>query len=217
MRSLEVVHAVPPQTPALFAAGVDVAGFCMTFSRNEEIFGEDEPAEFAYKVVSGVVRTLRFLDDGRRLVVGFHMPGEVFGMELCPTHRTSAEAVGACEVMLVRRVALQKAAACDPAVGAGLWALTDQHLQCTQAHMMLLGRRTAAERVEAFLADMAERAPACDGVDLPMSRTDIADYLGLTIETVSRILSQMERENRINRATSRHVVLCDRRLLQAAA
>ncbi len=217
MQSLEVVHAAVPPQPAPFAAGVHAPGFCMTFSRNEEIFGEDEQAEFAYKVVSGVVRTLRFLDDGRRLIVGFHMPGEVFGMELCETHRTSAEAVGCCEVMLVRRVALQKAAAIDPAVGAGLWALTDQHLQRTQSHMMLLGRRTAAERVEAFLADMAERAPACDGVDLPMSRTDIADYLGLTIETVSRILSQMEREHRINRATSRHVVLCDRRLLQAAA
>ncbi|WP_269716795.1 helix-turn-helix domain-containing protein [Caulobacter sp. NIBR2454] len=202
---------------AELALGVFVPGFSMTFSRNEEIFGEEEAAEFVYKVLSGVVRTTRLLDDGRRQIVAFHMPGDVFGLEVGPTHRFSAEAVGCCELALVRRTVLDKTTQNDPAAWRAVWTLTALDLERMQDHMVLLGRKTAAEKVEAFLADMSARAPASDGVELPMSRTDIADYLGLTIETVSRILSQMEREHRIARATSRHVVLCDRRLLQAAA
>ena len=191
-------------------AGLNLPGFVMSFSRNEELFGEEEPADFVYRVISGAVRTTRLLSDGRRQVAAFHLPGDVFGLELGEAHRFSAEAVADCEIALIRRSAVERLAEWDGAAARRLWRLTARDLEQLQDHMVLLGRKSAVERVAAFLLEMAERAPAGDGLDLPMSRTDIADYLGLTIETVSRTLTQLERDGMIALPTSRHIVLHDR-------
>lgn len=190
------------------AEGVCVAGFVMRFSRNEEVFAEEEEADFVYKVISGAVRDVRILSDGRRQIGAFHLPGEVFGLECGETHLYSAEAVVESQVALVRRCALDKAAQADAGAARRLWGLTSADLMRLQEHMVLLGRKTAQERVAAFLASLAERQRAEGGVlDLPMSRSDIADHLGLTIETVSRTFTQLEREHAIALPSARRVQL----------
>jgi CRP/FNR family transcriptional regulator, nitrogen fixation regulation protein len=188
-------------------------GFVMAFARNEEIFGEEEDADFIYKVISGAVRTVRILSDGRRQIGAFHLAGEVFGVELGATHRFSAEAVGDCQIALIRRAAVNKAADQDMGAGRALWALAAHDLQRLQDHVLLLGRKCAAERVGAFLLDMAVRTGGEIAVELPMSRTDMADYLGLTIETVSRTLTQLERDGVIAMPTCRHIELRNRAAL----
>lgn len=190
-------------------------GFSMAFSRNEEIFGEEEPADFVYKVVRGAVRSTRFLSDGRRQITAFHLPGDVFGLEHGECHRFSAEALVDSEIILVRRTALARAAERDSAVAHELWVLTADELARLQDHMLVLSRKNAAERVATFLLKLASRCGSSD-VPLPMSRGDIADHLGLTTETVSRTMTQFERESVVELPSTRRVVLKDRGALLAA-
>ncbi|HLI68071.1 MAG TPA: helix-turn-helix domain-containing protein [Caulobacteraceae bacterium] len=192
------------------APGVALAGFVMRFERNEEVFAEEEDADFVYKVISGAVRDVRILADGRRQIGAFHMPGDVFGLECGEQHRYSAEAVVDCEIALVRRAALERAALRDGTTARKLWALTAGDLLKLQDHMLLLARKTARERVASFLMRMSGRAAAGDAFDLPMSRLDIADHLGLTIETVSRAFTQLERDHAIAMPAARRIVLNDR-------
>lgn len=194
-------------------AGLCLHGTRMRFDRNEEIFGEDEPAEYIYRVVSGAVRTMRFSSDGRRQILTFQLPGDVFGIETDDAHTFSAEAVCPTEVVLVRRSLLEKAAS-DDARAARRWLeLTCQDLRKAQEHALILGRKGAGERVAAFLLKFSDRFTRGQELDLPMSRADIADYLGLTIETVSRSFSEMERTATIDLPSSRHVVLRNRSAL----
>lgn len=185
----------------------------MAFGRNEEIYGEDEPADYVYRVVRGAVRAARYLEDGRRQVGAFHLPGDIFGYEGGEAHRFSAEAVIDTTVLIVRRAQLDRAMSQDPAAAHQLWILTQTRLAQLQDQLMVLGRMTASERVAAFLLDMAKRKCSSSEVDLPMSRHDIADYLGLTIETVSRIFSQLKRAQTIALNGSRNIVLRDRMAL----
>lgn len=183
------------------------------FERNAEIFGEDEPAEYIYRVVSGAVRTMRFSSDGRRQIMAFHLPGDIFGVETGEKHTLTAEAVTASEIVLVRRSLLERAADED-ARAARLWLeLTSRHLRNAHDHALILGRKGASERVAAFLLRFADRFTRGQELDLPMSRADIADYLGLTIETVSRAFTEMERQRAIALPTSRHVVVRNRSTL----
>jgi CRP/FNR family nitrogen fixation transcriptional regulator len=195
------------------APHVVTRGFVMVFGRNEEIFGQGEPADFVYKVAAGVVRTSRVLSDGRRQIAAFHFAGEVFGLEGGAEHELCAEAVTDCEIGLVKRPALERAADLDSAMARDLWALTVRDLKALRAHMLVLGRKGATERVAAFLLQMANRNGA-SRVALPMSRTDIADYLGLTIESVSRSFTQLEREGAIALPSARDVELRDRARLE---
>ncbi|MEO6339663.1 MAG: helix-turn-helix domain-containing protein [Caulobacteraceae bacterium] len=196
--------------------GLDLPGFTMTFARNEEIFGEEEPADFIYRVIEGVARTVRLLSDGRRQISSFHTAGDVFGMEWGEVHRFTAEAVTACKVAVIRRPALDRAVERDASAARTVLALTSRDLCDAQAHLLLLTRRSASERVCAFLLDLAARAGRGDLIDLPMSRLDIADYLGLTIETVSRSLTQLERDGVIGLPNCRQVVLRDRAAMAPA-
>lgn len=185
-------------------------GVQMTYARDEEIFGEGEPAGFVYRVLSGAVRTYRVLSDGRRQIGDFLLPGDMLGLEAGLDHRLSAESVGASVLMVVRRSSLATLAADDRAVAGQIWAMTVHNLQRAQDHMLLLGRQSACERVCAFLLDLAERLPDGPELELPMSRQDIADYLGLTIETVSRTFTQLQASGWIRLASLRRVVLSDR-------
>ena len=198
-----------------FAGGLNLPGFVMAFARNEEIFGEEEEADFVYKVISGAVRTVRILSDGRRQVAGFHLPGDVFGLELGPLHRFCAEALVDCQVALLRRSHVQRAASQEAGVAQALWAMAAGDLARLQDHMLLLARKTAAERVGAFLIEMAGRTGGGDVVEMAMSRTDMADYLGLTIETVSRAMTQFERDGAIALPSCRRVLIRDRAALAA--
>lgn len=185
---------------------VELIGAVMPFARNAEIYGENEPAEYLYKVVSGSVRTYRVLNDGRRQIGAFYLPGDFFGLEFGEEHSFSAEAIVECKVMVIKRSALLVVAGRSHDVARQLWTLTANELQRAQGHIMLL-IKTAQERVAGFLLEMAARTPSGNTIDLPMSRQDIADYLGLTIETVSRTLTQLENSAAIAVPTSRHIVL----------
>ncbi|MEI8277058.1 MAG: helix-turn-helix domain-containing protein [Hyphomicrobiales bacterium] len=195
---------VPP--PALLGESIELMGAAMPFARNGEIYGENEPAEYLYKVISGAVRTYKVLNDGRRQIGAFYLPGDIFGLEIGEVHSFSAEAIVECKVMLIKRSSVVALAGRSHDVANQLWTMTAKELQRAQAHIMLL-IKTAQERVAGFLLEMASRAPAGNTVELPMSRQDIADYLGLTIETVSRTLTQLENSAAISVPSSRRIVL----------
>jgi CRP/FNR family nitrogen fixation transcriptional regulator len=209
----ETSHVTTAGNVFNFADALALPGFSMRFDRDEEVFGEGESADFVYKVGSGGARSFRVLSDGRRQISGFHLPGDVFGMETGGEHRCSAEAIVNSEIALVRRSAVDRLADASPGAARQLWALACGDLDRLRDHMMLLGRKSAAERVCSFLLEMAVRAPAERGTELPMSRSDIADYLGLTIETVSRTLTQLERDRAISIESARRIVLHDRAAL----
>jgi CRP/FNR family nitrogen fixation transcriptional regulator len=188
---------------------IDLMGTCLRYERNAEIFGEDEPADYLYKVVGGAVRIAKLMSDGRRQISAFYLPGDVFGLEPHDVHSFSAEAVCESQLLIVKRSAFLAQATRDSEMVAQLLAQTMGHLQRAQEHMLLLGRKNAHERIAAFLLDMSKRLSRSGAVELPMSRQDIADYLGLTIETVSRTLTQMERDRMISMPVSRRIVLRD--------
>lgn len=189
-------------------------GATMSFARNSEIFGEDEPADYLYKVVNGCVRTYRILSDGRRQITGFYLPGEVFGLAFGADHTESAEAIADSKVVVLKRRALDAVADRDAAITRELFALTGRELRRVQDRTLLL-IESAQERVVGFLLEMAERLAAERTYELPMSRQDIADYLGLTIETVSRTLTALEGAAAIEVGGSRRIVLRNRAALAA--
>lgn len=207
------IEAAPAIEIVELAPNLRLRGMRMLFTRNEEIFGEGEPADYVYRVMSGAVRTMRFSQEGRRQILGFHLPGDVFGLESGETHSLTAEAVGHAEIALVRRAQMDKAVAEENAAARALLALTAQSLAKARDHALILGRKGAGERVAAFLLRLADRATARHELDLPMSRADIADYLALTIETVSRAFTEMERQCAIALPSSRHVVMRSRAAL----
>jgi len=191
------------------AQSMQMMGAVMSFPRNSEIFGENEPADYIYRVISGSVRTYKILSDGRRQIGGFYLPGDIFGLEFAEEHTFSAEAVSDAKVVVVKRSAISTLSSRDPAIGGELFALTGRELRRAQEHVLLLVK-SAQERVASFLLEMAERAGSGNTVELPMSRQDIADYLGLTIETVSRTLTGLESAAAIEVPTSRRIVLRNR-------
>ncbi len=190
---------------------IETMGKPMVYPRNSEIYGENEPADYLYKIVSGTVRTYKMLNDGRRQVGAFYGPGDMFGVEAGDEHTFSAEAITEVKVLVIKRASVVAAAASDNAVARALWNLTGRELQRVQDHILLL-IKTAQERVAGFLLEMGKRA-AGNEIELPMSRQDIADYLGLTIETVSRTLTQLENSAAIAVPSARRIVLRDRAAL----
>jgi CRP/FNR family transcriptional regulator, nitrogen fixation regulation protein len=159
------------------------------------------------------VRTYKILSDGRRQIGGFHLPGDIFGLEFAEEHSCSAEAITDANVLVIRRKALIALADRDATVAHELFALTARELRRVQERALLLVK-SAQQRVASFLLEMADRDLAGSVIELPMTRQDIADYLGLTIETVSRTFTMLEKCVAIEVPSSRHVVLCNRSLLE---
>jgi CRP/FNR family transcriptional regulator, nitrogen fixation regulation protein len=189
------------------------------YRKGSEIFGQAEPADYVYQVIEGAVRTQKLLSDGRRQIGAFHLPGDVFGLENGDLHRFMAEAIVDTTVRLVERQSLEREAKNDPAMVRSLLTMTTDNLQHVENHLLLLGRQTAQERVGAFLLEMNSRQTSADVIALPMSRLDIADYLGLTIETVSRVLSKFQRKGYLkflDQKQRRYVVLNAAGLTRAA-
>ncbi|BCP53694.1 transcriptional regulator [Kaistia sp. 32K] len=199
----------PASGDARFApAGIiGLMGITLHFERGSEIVAEEDPAEYIYQVLDGTVRICKLLCDGRRQIGAFVMPGGYFGMEARGTHCFAAEAITDVTVQMISRSAAYAAAGRDPEIARALWEVTAQNLDACQRHALLLGRKTALEKIGSFLSEMAERQGSDEEIELPMSRQDIADYLGLTIETVSRTMTQLEGAGTISLETSRHVLL----------
>lgn len=192
-----------------------LVGLARGLGKGEELFAEGDIADFFYKVVSGTVRTYKLLSDGRRQIDAFHLAGDILGLEAGKEHRFTAEAVDTATILAFRRCRFETLAHDDPALGDQVMSSMMRSLERAHDHMMLLGRKTAQEKVASFLLDMARRVSHEDHFELPMQRADIADHLGLTIETVSRTLTQFAREGLIKlAATSRSVVLCDKAALR---
>jgi CRP/FNR family transcriptional regulator, nitrogen fixation regulation protein len=207
------VHSTPDQ----FCALTGPAGLISTefsYARDEEIYGEDEPAEFVYQVIRGAVRTYKLLSDGRRQIGAFHLPGDVFGLESGMTHRLAAEAIVDTTVRLIKRRSLEQAAGTDVSVARKLWTMTAGDLRHAEDHMLLLGQKSAMERVANFLLEMDRRLAIAGIMALPMCRRDIGDYLGLTLETVSRALSQLHNEGVLGFSGARQIVLRNRQRLR---
>ncbi|OFX06619.1 MAG: transcriptional regulator, partial [Alphaproteobacteria bacterium RIFCSPHIGHO2_12_FULL_66_14] len=177
-------------------------GVTRKLTRGEELFAEGDASEFFYKVVSGTVRTYKLLSDGRRQIDEFHLAGDIFGLEPGEQHRFSAEAVEDASVVMFRRRRFAAIAQEDPSLGDQVMASLMHNLERAHDHMMLLGRKSAQERIATFLLDMSKRIAKGDSFDLPMQRSDIADHLGLTIETVSRTLTQFARDGLIKLAAA---------------
>lgn len=196
-------------------AGERVSSNEFKYRKGTEIFGEGEEAQYVYQLISGAVRTYKLLSDGRRQISAFHLPGDMFGFEDGATHRFTAEAIVETKVHIVRRTSLFDNAAHKAAGSKNLIDFVTRNLQHAENHMLLLGRKTSLEKVAAFLLEIDERQARPDVMMLPMNRRDIADYLGLTLETVSRALSTLrdERMLRFEGQTQRQVILLDRRRL----
>jgi CRP/FNR family nitrogen fixation transcriptional regulator len=187
-------------------------GAPILFRRHAEIYGEGEPADYLYEVMTGVVRTCKVLADGRRQVGGFYVRGDTFGLETGAEHAYSAEAITDCRMLVAKHSTLIARARTDHEVAFQLWMLTGRELRRLQDHVLLL-IKNAPERVAAFLLTLAERSSTGNSIELAMSRQDIADHLGLTIETVSRTLGYLESLQAIELLSARRVLLRDRSAL----
>jgi len=203
------------RTPWTMEAGVPAMGPVLHFTQDREIYGEGDQADTLFKIVSGVVRTCKFLSDGRRLIDAFHVAGDIFGVEAGAAYSFSSEAVCDCTVISYRRRGLEASASQDAGLSQALFCHAMRSLARAQVHALLLGRRSAIEKVAAFLVDWASHSAERGTVTLEMGRQDIADYLGLTIETVSRTLSQFERDGLIALSTARRIRLVSPSALRA--
>jgi CRP/FNR family nitrogen fixation transcriptional regulator len=190
-------------------AELDAVGSVVSFARNETIFDEGEEITASYKVVSGVVRLCRLTEDGRRQIAGFRLPGDLIGMEWTGEYEMAAEAVRDVSVVRYARTRLDRLSEERSSVRDHVLAHLRQDLRAAQEHLIMLGCQSATERVAAFLLQLARRAGARDGddIDIQLGRQDIADYLGLTLETVSRTFSDMTARGIIASPKRRHVVI----------
>ncbi|MHA6644514.1 helix-turn-helix domain-containing protein [Mesorhizobium sp. A623] len=184
----------------------------LTFFRpGAEIYAPGEKSGKLYQVEIGAVRIHRLLTDGRRQISAFHLPGEAFGLEADVTHHFFAEAICGTAVRVMRPSSYQDETA------AKLLPMALQTLVRVQEHLLVLGRQNADERIAAFMTDMSERQGGLTQIELPMSRLDIADYLGLTIETVSRMFTRLRQKGIIELPTLRSANIIKLQTLKAMA
>lgn len=181
-------------------------GPLLKFSRRQSIYSEGDAAHHCYKVIEGAVRATRILSDGHRQILDFFLPGDTFGLELTKTYGATAEAVG--DVVLLRcpRTCIDRKSQADYA--REMVAMLSKSLCAAQEHVAMLGHQGAKERVASFLLKLArgQGRGAGEILELPIGRQDIADYLGLTIETTCRTLSDFK-AGRVITAPNRHQIV----------
>ena len=189
-------------------------GTRLSLSRSHEIYAEGDETDCWYKVISGTVRICKLLADGRRHIAEFCFSGDCFGIDSADERIYGAEAVDDVIVMRFRRGPTEQLIDQNPVVARLLRDAMVRDLTSAHGRTLLLGRMTAPERVAAFLLEMFERRQRTKSLDLPMSRIDIADYLGLTVETVCRILSTFKRDGMIAVPNPHRIELLDRGTLE---
>jgi CRP/FNR family nitrogen fixation transcriptional regulator len=190
-----------------------VAGWFVRFRRDVEIQADGEPAEYFYRVETGAVRTYKLLNDGRRQIIAFHLPGDVVELEAGRGYRLSAAAAATSLITVAKRSAIVGMAQRSPDLSTEIWRRIGSDLHFAHEQLLALGRKNADERVASFLLQMCDRSPSRPIIELPMGRRDIADYLGLTVETVARSLTQLASTEAIRRSR-RQIRLCDRSALE---
>jgi CRP/FNR family transcriptional regulator, anaerobic regulatory protein len=168
------------------------------FASREMVFAQEEMTTSFYNLLEGVMRLYKLLPDGRRQIVGFALPGDFLGMTTSARHSLSADAIGPVSVCRFHRTSFARFIEDKPHLLRRINEFAVRELSQAQDHMVLLGRRSAEEKVATFLIGWRDRLAQLRGptktVPLPMSRQDIADFLGLTIETVSRTSTKLERD-----------------------
>lgn len=200
-------------------AALKAIGTISRFGRNETIFSEGDQASYSFKIVSGAVRLYKLLPDGRRQIAEFRLAGDFFGMEAAAEYALTAEALSDAVVVRYARNRLDRLEDEQVNLRRDLLNLLRRDLSAAQTHLIMLGRQTAKERIASFLVQLAERQNATDGssVEVPMGRQDMADYLGLTIETVCRAISDLKRARVIAIPDRHHIVVRDMDALQSVA
>jgi CRP/FNR family transcriptional regulator, nitrogen fixation regulation protein len=179
------------------------------YPRDNVIVCEGDPTDYMFLVVSGTVRTCRTYQTGTRSIIAFYLPGELLGWTNTAKHSLSVEAATDAIVVSLKRRGLLSIASQESEIARSLLAATTNELRRTQEHALLISR-SAKCRVAVFLTDLWTRLGKAKHLDLPMSHQDIADHLGLTIETVSRTLTEMERSGIIARVSPRRLILRNR-------
>jgi CRP/FNR family transcriptional regulator len=184
---------------------------------------EGDPAEHFFNVTSGTAKLFKLLPDGRRQITGFASMGTFLGLAVSSSYAFSAEAVDNAQVCRFSRTRLRRLIDDFPAMERRLLDVASNELVAAQEQMLLLGRKTARERVASFLLARAPCVTGClspqakDHVLLAMARTDIADYLGLTVETISRTMTRLRSERLIEMRSPTEIVLCNHDGLEALA
>jgi CRP/FNR family transcriptional regulator, nitrogen fixation regulation protein len=193
-------------------------GTVISFAPEEEVVGEGDPTENFFLVMGGLFRAVKFTPDGRRQVFAFYIAGDLCGLEPDDTHKLTIEAVDNAAMAILPRRACRSRITDHPEVISALFEGAARSLTTTIDHMMMIGRSSADERLAWFLTMLAARSgPSARTVNLAMQRQDIADYLGLTIETVSRTFTHFRDRGLINLPHKRLVeILSPRALAQLA-
>jgi CRP/FNR family transcriptional regulator, nitrogen fixation regulation protein len=186
----------------------DRLGSPTSFPRNKKIYKPGELAEYLYRVEAGCVRTYSEFNGSRRHIHAFYYPGDYFGLEASEQHNIAAETVMPSSIFRVKRTALAAQAARDNGIVQFLLRIGALELQRTQNHSLRL-LNSAQMRIVDFLREMTARKPSASEIDLPMPRSDVADYLGLTTESVSRALTQLKKVSAISMSTSRRITMRD--------
>ncbi|MBK1839118.1 helix-turn-helix domain-containing protein [Azospirillum sp. YIM B02556] len=202
--------AVQPRNPADPLASL---GHSKVYERESTVFGEGDAAGSVFRVMSGMVRLYKMLPDGRRQIIGFLQAGDMMGLAFAAQYLYTAETVTATTIQRIPRLELDALMDAQPAFARKLLSATTSELMAAQDQMVLLGRKTAAEKVATFLLRLSDRKGGKGDehtIDLPMGRSDIADHLGLTTETVSRTLTKLKSTRLIRILVGGKLELLDR-------
>jgi CRP/FNR family transcriptional regulator, anaerobic regulatory protein len=202
------------------ATELERIGTVVTAVRGKTVIEEGETVEHVFKVVAGALRAVRLLPDGRRYITKFLLPGDYFGFTEGGHYDQTVEVVGDATFIRYSRSSFDSLLARDAAAGRRFFGVICGELCAAQERLLLLGRKCARERLATFLLGMADRtvpgeAASPNEIHLPMNRADVADYLGLTVETVSRLLTQMRNDRVIDLPTPNHVLFVKREALEA--
>lgn len=188
-----------------------VAGTRLRFKKGQTMLCEGHTSEHCYEILEGIVRAYKILSDGRRQIINFLFPGESLGIGARDAYRYSADAVTDTTVRSLAKPALERLASGQPALAARLRDSVLRELRAAQDHLVVLGRKTAREKVASFLLFVAEHENPSfnDGhtIWIPMSQRDIADYLGLTTETVNRVMASLRANSIISIRAQGHIRL----------
>jgi CRP/FNR family transcriptional regulator, nitrogen fixation regulation protein len=176
------------------------------YHRNNVIVCEGDPTDYMFLVVSGTVRTCRTYETGTRSIIAFYLPGDLLGWTNAAKHSLSVEAATDAIILFLKRSVLLSVASQERGFANTLLAATTNELLRTQEHAMMINR-SAQCRVAKFLTDLWMRLGKTTCLDIPMSHQDIADYLGLTIETVSRVITNLERAGLVRRVSPQKLIL----------
>jgi len=219
-------HAGPPiphaaslaDQPHNAVSALEELGTVITVAKNAEIWAQGDNVQYSYRIVSGCIRLVKLMEDGRRQISEFLVAGDWLGFDGTAIQDVAAEAVAGSVLKRYKRCAVDALASRDNSVAHWRFELMSQKLYLAQEHMLTLGRRTAGERIAAFLLDMEARTgrDRSGTVPLPMNRSDIGDYLGLRLETICRVLSRLKRAGAI-RTSSTGFSIRDRAALEVCA